>query len=231
MEKIKVMLSSTVKGLEEERKAVKSVFKNIGFIELIGVDPVNEFSYGISSRIKTVEIARDCDLYLLILGKEFGLELPNGRSATEIEFDEAMKDDPTKILVFKKDYDSLDMIDLRQQKFIDKVCDYYSGYWRVIFENTDELEQLVLNSFVNWLKERAEIGKNLNYLDHFIRIAKQIKPEPNAIVGYKLTEKFVEIEYNFFDKNFIMQFDREKVYRDFWGCIGELQEQFEDWIE
>ncbi len=79
MEKIKVMLSSTVQDLEEERKAVKSVFANIEFIELIGVDPVNDSSYGTSSRIKTVEMARDCDLYLLILGKEFGLELPSGR--------------------------------------------------------------------------------------------------------------------------------------------------------
>ncbi|WP_159436109.1 DUF4062 domain-containing protein [Anaerosalibacter sp. Marseille-P3206] len=230
MGKIKVMLSSTVQDLEEERKAVKSVFDNIEFIELIGVDPVNDSSYGISSRMKTAKMARDCDLYLLILGKEFGLELPSGKSATEIEFDEAMRDDPTKILVFKENYESSGMIDQRQKDFIDKVCNYYSGYWRSTFQNIDELRQLVLNSFVNWIKERADIGENLNYLDHFVRIAKQMKPEPNATVCYKLAKDFVELEYGFFGKTCIMHFDREKVYKDFWGCISELQEQFEIWI-
>lgn len=230
MEKIKIMISSTVVDLEGERDAVKDAFKDIEFVELLGVDPVNTASLAGNARSLTKSMANECDLYLLIIGKEFGFELPSGKSATEIEFDSAFRNDPTKILVFKKEFDSSIAIDKRQQKFIDKVCDYYSGYWRSSFKYTHELRNLVLNSFMIWLRERANIGNNLDYLDHFVRIAKQMKPEPNAIVYYKLAKDFVELEYNFFGISHIIQFDREEIYKDFWGCISKLQEQFEQWL-
>lgn len=230
MEKIKIMISSTVVDLEGERDAVKEAFKNIEFVELLGVDPVNTSSFAGNARSLTKNMANECDLYLLIFGKEFGLELPNGKSATEIEFDAAFRNDPTKILVFKKEVDSAITIDTRQQKFIDKVCNYYSGYWRASFKYTHELKSLILNSFIIWLKKRASIGNSLDYLDHFIRIAKQIKPEPNAIVYYKLAKDFVELEYSFFGVSHTIQFNREEIYKDFWGCISELQEQFEQWL-
>lgn len=230
MEKIKIMISSTVVDLEGERDAVKDAFKDIEFVELLGVDPVNTASLAGNARSLTKSMANECDLYLLIIGKEFGLELPSGKSATEIEFDAAFRNDPTKILVFKKEFDSSINIDKRQQKFIDKVCDYYSGYWRCSFKYTHELRNLVLNSFMIWLKERANIGNSLDYLDHFVRIAKQMKPEPNAIVYYKLAKDFVELEYNFLGISHIIQFDREDIYIDFCGCISKLQEQFEQWL-
>lgn len=230
MEKIKIMISSTVVDLEGERDAVKEAFKNIEFVELLGVDPVNTSSLAGNARSLTKNMANECDLYLLILGKEFGLELPSGKSATEIEFDAAFRNDPTKILVFNKEFDSSIIIDKRQQKFIDKVCNYYSGYWRSSFKYTHELKELTLNSFLTWLKERASIGNSLDYLDHFIRIAKQIKPESNSIVYYKLAKDFVELEYNFFGMSHTIQFNREQIYKDFWGCISELQEQFEQWL-
>ncbi|MFW2502759.1 DUF4062 domain-containing protein [Clostridium diolis] len=230
MEKIKIMISSTVVDLEGERDSVKDAFKDIEFVELLGVDPVNTASLAGNARSLTKSMANECDLYLLIIGKEFGFELPSGKSATEIEFDAAFRNDPTKILVFKKEFDSSSTIDKRQQKFIDKVCDYYSGYWRSSFKYTHELRNLVLNSFMIWLKERANIGNSLDYLDHFVRIAKQMKPEPNAVVYYKLAKDFVELEYNFFGTSHIIQFDREEIYKDFWGCISKLQEQFEQWL-
>lgn len=230
MNKIKIMISSTVSDLEGERDAVKNAFNNIEFVELLGVHPVNTTSLAGNARTLTVDMAKSCALYLLIIGKEFGLELQSGKSATEIEFDAAFRSDPTKILVFKKDFDSSVIIDYRQQKFIDRVCNYYSGYWRSSFKYTHELKDLVINSFTVWLNERAGIGNDLDYLDHFIRIAKQIKPEPNAIIYYKLAKDFVELEYSFFGANHIIQFSRQQIYQDFWGSISELQEQFERWL-
>lgn len=230
MDKIKIMISSTVSDLEGERDAVKSAFDGVEFVELVGVDPVNNASLAGNPRTLTTGIARSCDLYILILGKEFGLPLQNEKSATEIEFDAAFKDDPTKILIFKKEFNSSITIDPRQQKFIDKVCDYYRGYWRTTFKFTHQLKELVLNSFTIWLKERASIGTGLDYLDHFIRIAKQMKPEPNAIVYYKLAKDLVELEYCFFDESHIIQFSRKQIYDDFWGCTNALQEQFEKWL-
>lgn len=231
MNKISIMISSTVTDLKGERKAIKSTFDNIEFVKLLGVDPVNIESFARSSRITTTEIARNCDLYILILGKEFGSILHNGKSATEIEFDAAFRKDPTKILVFKKNFDVSISVDVKQQQFINRVCGYYSGYWRSTFDCTHELEDLVLNSFTTWLKERASIGYDLDYLDHFIRISKQMKPEPNSLVYYKLEKEFVELEYIFFNKSHIIQFNRPKIYSDFWGCISELQNQFERWIQ
>lgn len=230
MDKIKIMISSTVSDLEVERDAVKIAFSGMEFVELQGVDPVNNASLAGNARTITTGMARGCDLYILILGTEFGLQLQNGKSATEIEFDAAFKDDPTKILVFKREFDSTTIKDSRQQKFIDKVCNYYSGYWRTTFKFSHHLKELVLNSFTIWLKERASIGTDLDYLDHFIRISKQMKPEPNAIVYYKLAKDFVELEYNIFDMSNTIQFSRKQIYDDFWGCINILQEQFEKWI-
>ncbi len=230
MDKIKIMISSTVSDLEGERDAVKNAFSGIDFVELLGVDPVNSTSLAGNARTLTTGIARSCDLYILILGKEFGLQLQSGKSATEIEFDAAFKDDPTKVLIFKKEFDCTTTIDFRQQCFINRVCDYYSGYWRTTFKYTHQLKELVLSSFTTWLKERASIGSNLDYLDHFIRVSKQMKPEPNAIVYYKLAKDFVELEYVFFDISHTIQFSRKEIYDNFWGCINSLQEQFERWI-
>lgn len=230
MNKIKIMISSTVLDLEGERDAVKSAFNNIEFVDLIGVDPVNEISLAGSSKTLTTSMARNCDLYILVLGKEFGYELNTGKSATETEFDAAFRVDPTKILVFKKEFEDTISIEPKQQKFINKVCDYYNGYWRTIFKYTHNLKELVLNSFTVWIKERASLGENLDYLDHFIRIAKQMRPEPNSIVYYRLAEKIVELEYIFFEKSHIIQFDRQEIYANFWGCISELEEQFEKWL-
>lgn len=229
MEKIKIMISSTVSDLEGERDAVKSAFYDIKFVELIGVQPVNIASTAQNPKSLTVGLANSCDLYLLILGEHFGLELSNGKSATEIEFEAAFKSDPTKILVFKKDFDLSKKIDLRQQNFIDRVCDYCHGYWISNFKYSHELKKLVEDSFMQWLKERASIGNDLDYLDHFIRVAKQMKPEPNAIVYYKLAKDFVELEYNFFGGSYTIQFSKQQIYKDFWGCISKLQEQFEIW--
>ncbi|WP_278321802.1 DUF4062 domain-containing protein [Clostridium ljungdahlii] len=224
------MLSSTVSDLEGERDAVKSAFNDIKFVDLIGVEPVNTASIANNGRCLTIGMAKNCDLYLLILGQQFGYELPNGQSATEIEFDAAFRSDPTKILVFKKDFNPSTQIDSRQQKFIDRVCNYYSGYWISNFKYSHQLKELVENSFMIWLKKRASIGDNLDYLDHFIRIAKQMKPEPNAIVYYKLTSDVVELEYIFWRVSHTIQFDRQKIYKDFWECISQLQEQFDRWL-
>ena len=122
MDKIKIMISSTVSDLKGERDAIKSVFNNIEFVELVGVDPVNTTSFAGSSRTLTTQMASNCDLYILILGKESGSMLPSGKSATEIEFDAAFRNDPTKILVFKKDFHEIGSINSLQQKFINKVC-------------------------------------------------------------------------------------------------------------
>ncbi|GEN82251.1 hypothetical protein SLU01_05630 [Sporosarcina luteola] len=229
MGKIKVMISSTVSDLEAERDAVKKAFEEISLVELLGADPLNETAFAGNSRFVTVDMAKDCDLYILILGNRFGYDVGNGRSATEIEFDAAIRDDPTKILVFKKD--SSEEMDEKQKAFINKVSSYYNGYWRTSFKHTHDLQTYIKNTFGRWIKERASIGTDLTYLDHFVRLARQIKPEPNAEVYYKVTKNDVELEYVFFRKSHEIHFSRKEIYKNFWGCFNELYNQFEWWLE
>lgn len=223
MDKINVMISSTVNDLLGERKCLADLFSKIEFVNLIGAVPYADSSASASSAQNTVIMAKNCDLFILILGNEFGFERKNGKSATEIEFDAAYHDDPTKILVFfKKDGSTLD---LRQADFVKKVSDYYSGYWRASFQYTYELQEIVQNSFMLWLKQRASLGSSLTYLDHFIRLAIQMKPEPNAVVYYSVKKNYIDLEYHFFEKVLSIQFNKEQIYKDFWGCLCSLENQ------
>lgn len=228
MEKIKVMISSTINDLKAERDAAEKVFREIPLVELIGADRLNNAALGGNSRFVTTAMAKDCDLYILILGNKFGYDVGNGKSATEIEFDAAIRNDPTKILVFKKE--SPEETDDKQKVFIDKVSSYYNGYWRTSFEHTHDLQTFLKNAFSKWIKERASIGTSLTYLDHFVRLARQVSPEPNAQVYYKVTESDVELEYFFFNKSHEIHFTREQIYMNFWGCFNELYNQFERWL-
>lgn len=229
MEMIKVMISSTVKDLIGERDAIKKAFDEISFVDLIGADPLNETAYSSNSRTITTKLARDCDLYILILGNRFGIDVGNGKSATEVEFDSAFRDDPTKVLIFQKE--SREETEEKQKKFIEKVSNYYSGYWRTSFEHTHDLQSFVKNSFNKWLKDRASIGTGLTYLDHFIRLAKQVIPEPNTEMYYKVTPNDVELDFILFGKNYEIHFTRQEIYKNFWNCINEISNQFDRWIE
>lgn len=226
MDKIDIMISSTVKDLIAERDALNKTFSQIPFINLVGANPLNIAAVSRNSNLATIEMAKNCDLYILILGTKFGYELNDGRSATEIEFDAAFKEDPTKVLVFKKS--TLDIIEDLQKKFIEKVSDYYSGYWFTSFNYSHELQEFAMNSFSIWLKERASLGKNQTYIDHFIRLAKQFKPEPNSEILYKVTKEDVELEYTYFGKTYDIHFKRSQIYKNFWGSIYELQSFFQN---
>lgn len=226
---ISFMVSSTVSDLEGERKCILDLFSQNSYIDIIGANPYNSSSISASSFTHTVSMAQECDLFILILGSKFGFELPDGRSATEAEYDSAYKSDPTKIIVFQKDVE-ITLIEAKQRIFIDKVCNYYSGYWRSTFKYTHELQAEVNSSCLNWLRERAAFNKNLTYLDHFVRLAVQRRPEPTALVYYKVTDSYVELEYRFLGKIRTIQFAKQKIYTDFWGCLFTLQNNFTSWI-
>lgn len=226
MNKIDIMISSTVKDLIAERDALSKVFSQIPFVNLVGAHPLNTAAISSNSNLATISMAKNCDLYILVLGNRFGYELKDGRSATEIEFDAAFEEDPTKVLVFKKN--TADTIDDKQKLFIERVSDYYSGYWITSFNYSHELQDFAMHSFSIWLKERASLGTNQSYLDHFVRLAKQFKPEPNSEVLYKVTKDDVELEYSYFGKTYDIHFKRSQIYKNFWGSIYELQSFFQN---
>ncbi|MCO5381524.1 MAG: DUF4062 domain-containing protein [Methanosarcina barkeri] len=226
-EKINIMISSVIDGLKAERSAIRDCFINIPFVQLIGASPYNDTASPTSSAHATIEMAKTCDLYVLILSERYGTEIRGGMSATEAEFNAAIKADPTKIIVFRRKNDII--IEEKQKQFIEKVSNYYSGYFRSSFEHPNELKELVFNSFTAWLVDRAQLGRKINYLDHFIIAAKQILPLEDIKVYYRVTEELVELEYLIAGTRQIIHFSNIKIANDFWGSINELHLQCQEW--
>lgn len=222
---IEVMISSAIKDLLADRDAVVKVLGSIQYVKPIGAKPIKGPSHTRNPYFVTVEMAKNCDLYILLLGRRYGDEMVDGMSPTEIEFQAAYKSDPTKILVFKKGIKP----DARQQEFIDRVSNYLSGYWITSYQYSRTLQDLVLESFLCWIKERASIGYRLNYFDHFVRFATQRIPIPSAQVYYAVDEDHVELKYKIFDRMYAVHFAKTQIYSDFWGSIVKLEEYFNKW--
>lgn len=225
-EKITVMLSSTISDMKADRDAIMQLFSKYPFIELVGVNPIQK-SYASNPSIHTLDLAECCDFYILLLGGRYGFEIRPGLSATEAEFDRAIRSNPTKVLVFK----NISITpDVNQEKFIRKVGDYYKGYWISDYEYTHTLQEIVERSFLALMKERASIGKKMSYIDHFVRMAIQRYPTQDASVYYSVTKDFVQFTYEFHGKNYCLQIDKSEINTNFWGCISKLEKQFSKWI-
>lgn len=227
-EKITVMLSSTVSDMLLEREATVRALKQFEFVKFVGTKPIRIGTHPSSPYIQTLNLAETCDFLILLLGERFGFEIREGVSATEAEFDAAYKNNPTKILVFKKGGIEPEE---QQKRFISKVSDYYKGYWITNFRDLHDLQELVVNSFLFILKERASIGYRLNYFDHFVRIAIQRRPIPDIKVRYSVQDDFIELIYDIFGNIYVVHFQKTKLYNDFWGCVAELEKLFMEWMK
>ncbi len=225
-ENIKIMLSSTIADMTADRDAVMKVFSNYPFVEITGAKPVQQ-SYANNPYTNTLKFAEECDFYILLLGERYGYEIRAGTSATEAEFDRAVQTNPTKVLVFQNISATPEP---KQKTFIKKVGDYYKGYWISEYKFTHDLQHLVENSFLTLLKERASVGKNLTYIDHFIRIASQRRPTQDTVVYYEVTKDGAELTYELHGKSHTVHFYRSEINRDFWGCLSDLDQKFNDWI-
>lgn len=231
MEKIKIMVSSVVRNLEGERDAILRLFQpeKFPFVELTGCNPYDTASLPESSGNATVKLARDCDLYILILGKDYGMETDEGKSATEVEYDAAIKADPTKVLVFLKNHD--EDIEEKQKAFIKRVSDYDNGYFRTSFHYTHELQEKVEASFWKWLISRAQVGKHQTYIDHFIRMVKEDIPCTGVHLYYQTTERFVEISVHFNGRRLIQQIDTSELMLNFWLNVNKVRHKVNRFLQ
>lgn len=231
MEKLKVMVSSVVRNLEGERDALLQLFRSDGysFVELVGANPYDSASFSASSGNTTVNFAKDCDLYILILGKDYGMETLEGKSATEVEYDAAIKSDPTKVLVFLKD--TGEDIEEKQKLFINRVSDYYNGYFRTSFQYTHQLQSKVEESFWKWFISRAQVGKNLTNVDHFIRTIKEDLLTPEIRLYYQTTERFVEITICYNGRQFIQHIESADLQLNFWLNVNRVRRSVNSFLE
>lgn len=231
MEKLKIMISSVVRNLEAERDALLNLFRNekYSFVELIGANPFDSASTAASSGNATVSFARDCDLYILILGKDYGMETMEGKSATEVEYDAAIKSDPTKVLVFLKN--TGEAIDTKQQSFIGRVSDYYNGYFRTSFQYSHQLQAKVEESFWKWFISRAQVGKKLTNVDHFIRTIKEDILTPDIRLYYQTTERFVEITTCYNGRQLTQHIQSADLQMNFWTNVNRVRREVNKFLE
>lgn len=130
---LKVMLSSVRRGLADVRDAAAPVIKILRY-DVIRFETVTKTP--VPARATCVAMVEDCDIYLLILGEEYGDAMPGtGKSPTEEEWTVARNlGKPT--VVFKKA--GIDPTP-EQAAFIKKVEDYESGVWRYTFTDAADL--------------------------------------------------------------------------------------------
>ena len=223
---IKVMLSSTISDLIPERDRIVDRLQSTGLVEVVGMTPAKLPSRGGSSFIETTDLAADCDLYVLVLAERYGFVTNLGKSATEVEYEAAYRSDPTKVIILRKDGVTPSA---EQQTFIDRVEDYHHGYFVNRFMTSAEAGDAALQAFLSWLRDRAAIGRRLDYFDHFIRIASQRSPFPGAKAEYRTTVDRIELRYTVVDKVYSVHYDKKALYADFWGNVFDLERRFDEW--
>lgn len=147
----KVFVSSPVGGLERYRNAVQTVLQDREILllrcEIMGAS-------GKSPYEKCLEWARKCGTYILLLGQRYG-SVPEGesKSVTELEFDEARRQDPNKILIYLIKTATREQ---KQQEFIQRINDFRSGYFRREVGNTSQLLNYVISDISENIAERAK---------------------------------------------------------------------------
>lgn len=223
---INAMLSSTVADLVPDREAVAAGLRSTGVVDIVGVAPGVAPSTNSSPYLATIDMARRCELYVLILGRRYGFEAIPGQSATEAEYLAAYKEDPTKVIVLRK---TVARVDIRQQKFVDLVTDYHKGYFVNSYINPRDAGVLARTAFEQWLVERAAIGRGLNYFDHFIRLVVQRQPFPGVSAEYRVTATTIELTYRLPGKVRSLHFEKSAIYSDFWGNLAQVERTFESW--
>ncbi len=110
-----------------------------------------------SPHIACIDMVASCDVFLLIIAERGGFTSPSGKLVIEEEYDEAVKN-KIPVLLFIKD----GAHDPDAQKFIDRLSDYSSGYFRATFNNPEELNALVCKSISQLEPVRITRGKDMD---------------------------------------------------------------------
>lgn len=155
MSKPMVFVSSVVSGMEKTRSVVQDLIgKDLGY------DVVASECEGSKTRTPMAQCrkwARECDIYIGILGERCGWVVPRlGISVTEVEFNEARQDNPEKILV----YVSAGRKEPRQEAFVRRIENFTEGYFRrKPFSNEAELIEGMRDDLARFVKERLDVIK------------------------------------------------------------------------
>ncbi|MEK6679089.1 MAG: ATP-binding protein [Nitrospirota bacterium] len=158
MSKYRIFVSANQRELKEERFAVKDIITSSQTLkELFDVflfeDLPAKGKPPASTYLKQVD---NSDIYIGIIGNEYGIKGKDGISATEREFRHFIKPKRQReSIIFIKGRDDSKR-DKDTQRFIKMVKDSFV-YKR--FTNTDELKSQVLNSLISYLDDKRILNR------------------------------------------------------------------------
>lgn len=159
--KYKIFVSGAQKELKKERRAVKEfIHKDALLSEYFDVF-LFEDSPAKSKPAETayIEEVRKSNIYIGILGQQYGGSGKEKMSPTEAEFREA-KARHKEILIYIKGQNTADKLrDGGMQEFIKEIKNPKAGHSYRRFDTATELTNLVYESLISFLKEKGEIGK------------------------------------------------------------------------
>ncbi len=133
-----VFISSVIKGFEDYRQAVREA------IEVMDCRPVMSELFGsrsYSSEVACVTEVEQSDIYILIMGPEYGFLTDEGISVTRAEYRAARKAN-RPILVFVQGVE----METDQTKFREEVEAYHDGFFRTMFSTVHELKDQVIRA-------------------------------------------------------------------------------------
>jgi len=159
--KYKIFVSGVQKELKEERFAVKELtaehvlLKEYFKVFLFEDSPAK----GKSAKSSYIDEIRKCDIYLGILGNEYGAVIRNNPSATEQEFRESQRTGK-EVLIYIKGKDDTKR-DKRLRKLISEIRDEDTGYKYKRFNNIPELKNSIYESLIDFLREKGIVGREV----------------------------------------------------------------------
>jgi len=153
----KIFISSNQTELKEERAAVKEIIldnptlRNFFEVFLFEDTPAKGES-PVTSYLKEVD---NSNIYIGIIGKEYGVKGKDGLSPTEIEFRRFIKKPEKEAMIFIKGTDDSKK-DIEIKAFIKAIRESYI-YKR--FTNPDGLKAHVLSSLISYLDGKGKLSK------------------------------------------------------------------------
>lgn len=146
-----IMVSSVVRSLELERRAIKEALEATcpHFRVWLSEDWTSDSH---SSKETCTTFARDCQFFILLLGKHYG-NPPRGRgvSVTEMEFNAALAANRPKVRAYLKRERH---VDPKQAKFIQRVRNFKSGLQCPTFDTLDQLTKYVVADTITFYGNR-----------------------------------------------------------------------------
>ncbi len=162
MNQYKIFVSGVQKELKEERRTIKDLIQKNSLL----MDHFDVFLFEDSpARSKSAQHSylaevRDCDIYIGVLGNQYGNVTKGKLSPVEEEFRTAQKADKEIFLFIKGENSQNDKNrEVGIQKLIKEIKDPRKGHSYKRFNNIDELTDSVFDSLVIFLKEKGIVGR------------------------------------------------------------------------